>query len=114
MFETLSERLTRTFKNLRGQGRFTEENLQQVLREIRLSLLEADVALPVAKKFIEQVKQKALGQEVLTHLNPDKAFVKIVREELIQVMGVDRAPLNFKTQPPAVFLMAGLQGSGKT
>ncbi|QEY52660.1 signal recognition particle protein [Legionella longbeachae] len=114
MFETLTERLTRTFKNLRGLGRLTEENVQHALREVRLSLLEADVALPVIKEFIEQVKQKALGQEVLTHLNPDQAFVKIVHDELIHVMGDERAELNFKTQPPAIFLMAGLQGSGKT
>ncbi|WP_115710899.1 signal recognition particle protein [Legionella sainthelensi] len=114
MFETLTERLTRTFKNIRGLGRLTEENVQHVLREVRLSLLEADVALPVIKEFIEQVKQNALGQEVLTHLNPDQAFVKIVHDELIHVMGDERVELNFKTQPPAIFLMAGLQGSGKT
>ncbi|AWN75415.1 signal recognition particle protein [Legionella anisa] len=114
MFETLTERLTRTFKNLRGKGRLTEDNVQHVLREVRLSLLEADVALPVIKEFIEQVKQKALGQEVLTELNPDQAFIKIVHDELIHIMGDERAELNFKTQPPAVFLMAGLQGSGKT
>ncbi|HHT0593729.1 TPA: signal recognition particle protein [Legionella anisa] len=114
MFETLTERLTRTFKNLRGMGRLTEDNVQHALREVRLSLLEADVALPVIKEFIEQVKQKALGQEVLTELNPDQAFIKIVHDELIHIMGDERAELNFKTQPPAVFLMAGLQGSGKT
>lgn len=84
------------------------------MREVRLSLLEADVALPVIKEFIEQVKQNALGQEVLTHLNPDQAFVKIVHDELIHVMGDERVELNFKTQPPAIILMAGLQGSGKT
>jgi len=114
MFENLTERLTRTFKNLSGQGRLTEENMQQALREVRLSLLEADVALPVIKEFIEQVKQKALGQEVMTSLKPDQALVKIVHDELIQVMGAERVDLNFKTQPPAVFLLAGLQGSGKT
>lgn len=114
MFENLTERLTRTFKNLSGQGRLTEDNIQQALREVRLSLIEADVALPVIKDFIEHVKQKALGQEVLTELKPDQAFVKIVHDELVQVMGADRAELNFKTQPPAIFLMAGLQGSGKT
>jgi len=114
MFENLTERLTRTFKNLSGQGRLTEDNMQQALREVRLSLLEADVALPVVKEFIEQVKQKALGQEVITSLKPDQALVKIVHDELIHVMGDERAELNFKTQPPAVFLMAGLQGSGKT
>ncbi|MCE0724821.1 MULTISPECIES: signal recognition particle protein [Legionella] len=114
MFETLTERLTRTFKNLRGKGRLTEDNVQHALREVRLSLLEADVALPVIKEFIDQVKQRALGQEVLTELNPDQAFIKIVHDELIHIMGDERAELNFKTQPPAVFLMAGLQGSGKT
>ena len=114
MFENLTERLTRTFKNLSGQGRFTEENMQHAMREIRVSLLEADVALPVIKDFLEQVKQKALGQDVATSLKPDQALVKIVREELIEVMGGARAELDFKTQPPAVMLMAGLQGSGKT
>ncbi|WP_298623760.1 signal recognition particle protein [uncultured Legionella sp.] len=114
MFDNLTERLTRTFKNLRGQGRLTEDNIQQALREVRLSLIEADVALPVIKEFIEQVKEKALGQEVLTSLNPDQAFIKTVHDELIHVMGDERVELDFKTQPPAVFLMAGLQGSGKT
>ncbi|TAL61644.1 MAG: signal recognition particle protein [Legionella sp.] len=114
MFDSLTERLTRTFKNLRGQGRLTEENIQPALREVRLSLIEADVALPVIKSFIEQVKEKALGQEVLTSLNPDQAFVKIFHDELVHIMGDERAELDFKTQPPAVFLLAGLQGSGKT
>lgn len=114
MFENLTERLTRTFKNLSGQGKFTEENMQQVMREIRMSLLEADVALPVIKDFLEQVKQKALGEEVATSLKPDQALVKIVHDELVSVMGGERAELDFKTQAPAVFLMAGLQGSGKT
>ena len=114
MFENLTERLTRTFKNLSGQGRFTEDNIQQALREVRLSLLEADVALPVIKAFIEQIKQKALGQEVLTHLKPDQAMITIVHDEMLHLMGDTREELNFKTQPPAVFLLAGLQGSGKT
>ena len=114
MFENLTERLTRTFKNLSGQGRLTEENMQQALREVRLSLLEADVALPVIKEFIEHVKQKALGQEVMSNLRPDQALVKIVHDELVQIMGDTRTELDFKTQPPAIFLMAGLQGSGKT
>lgn len=114
MFDNLTERLTQTFKNLRGLGRFTEENMQQALREVRLSLIEADVALPVIKEFIEQVKQKALGQEVVANLNPDQAFIKIVHDELIHIMGDERTALDFKTQPPAVILMAGLQGSGKT
>ncbi|MGQ3889767.1 signal recognition particle protein [Legionella sp. CNM-1927-20] len=114
MFENLTERLTRTFKSLSGQSRFTEENTQQALREIRLSLLEADVALPVVKQFIEQVREKVLGQEVDINLKPEQALVKIVNDELIHFLGDERVDLNFKTQPPAVFLMAGLQGSGKT
>lgn len=114
MFENLTDRLTRAFKHLSGQARFTEENMQQALREIRLSLLEADVALPVIKDFLEQVKQKALGQEVATNLKADQALVKIVHDELVEIMGGARAELDFKTQPPAIFLMAGLQGSGKT
>ncbi len=87
MFENLTERLTRTFKNLSGQGRLTEENMQQMLREVRLSLLEADVALPVVKEFIEQVKQKALGQEVASSLKPDQALIKIVHDELVHILG---------------------------
>jgi signal recognition particle subunit SRP54 len=114
MFEHLTERLTGAFKTLRGQGRLTEDNIQHALREVRLSLIEADVALSVIKEFIEQVKQKALGLEVLSSLNPDQAFIKIVHNELIHIMGDERTELNFKTQPPAVILMTGLQGSGKT
>ncbi|STX27830.1 signal recognition particle protein Ffh [Legionella beliardensis] len=114
MFENLTERLTRAFKTLSGQSRFTEENTQQALREIRLSLLEADVALPVVKQFIEQAKTKVLGQEVDLNLKPEQALVKIVHDELVHLLGDERAQLNFKTQPPAIFLMAGLQGSGKT
>ena len=114
MFDNLTDRLSRTFKSIRGQARLTEENMQQALRDVRLSLIEADVALPVIKEFIEQVKQKAVGQNVITQLKPDQAFVKIVHEELIHIMGDTRSELNFKTEPPAVFLMAGLQGSGKT
>lgn len=114
MFENLTERLTRAFKNISGQGRLTEENMQSALREVRLSLIEADVALPVIKKFIDDVKEKALGKEVMTSLKPDQALVKIVNDELVHIMGDARSELDFKTQPPAVFLMAGLQGSGKT
>lgn len=114
MFDNLTERLTLTLKNLRGQGKVTEDNIQQALREVRLSMIEADVALPVIKEFLNEVKEKALGQEVLSSLNPDQAFIKIVHDELTHVMGDERAELDFKTQPPAVFLMAGLQGSGKT
>ena len=106
MFDNLTDRLSRTFKSIRGQARLTEENMQQALRDVRLSLIEADVALPVIKEFIEQVKQKAVGQNVITQLKPDQAFVKIVHEELIHIMGDTRSELNFKTEPPAVFLMA--------
>lgn len=114
MFENLTERLTRTFKSLSGQSRLTEDNIQQALREIRVSLLEADVALPVIKDFLEKVKQNALGQEVALNLKSDQAFIKIVNDELIELLGSERETLDFKTQPPAVILMAGLQGSGKT
>jgi signal recognition particle subunit SRP54 len=114
MFDNLTERLTRSFKNLRGHGQLTEDNMHEALREVRLSLIEADVALPVIKEFIEHVKQKALGQEVLTHLNPDQALIKIVNDELVHLMGDKRSELNLKTQAPAVILLAGLQGSGKT
>ena len=114
MFENLTERLTRTFKNLSGQGRLTEENMQSALREVRVSLLEADVAVSVIKDFIDQVKEKALGQEVMTSLRPDQALIKLVNDELVHIMGDTRSELNLNTQPPAVFLMAGLQGSGKT
>jgi len=114
MFESLSDRLTRTFRNLTGRGRLTEENIQDTLREVRQALLEADVALPAVTPFIEQIKTKAVGQEVMNSLTPGQALVKIVHTELIQLLGEKNAELNFATRPPAVVLMAGLQGSGKT
>ena len=114
MFENLSEHLTRAFKNFSGQGHLTEENMQDALREVRLSLLEADVALPVVKQFIEQVKQKAIGQEVDVHLKANQALIKIIHDELIHTLGDKQAELNLKTQPPAIILLAGLQGAGKT
>ncbi len=114
MFDTLSERLGKTLKNLRGQGRLTEANIADAMREVRMALLEADVALPVVREFIEQVRQRALGQEVMTSLTPGQAVVKIVEEELISLMGEENTSLNFNTQPPAVIMMAGLQGAGKT
>ncbi len=114
MFNQLSERLSRTVKNLRGQGRLTEENIADISRDIRMALLEADVALPVIKEFISTVKEKALGQNVATSLNPGQAFIKIVSDELTQIMGEANSHLDLKTQPPAVILMAGLQGAGKT
>ena len=114
MFENLSERLLRTVKNLRGQGRLTEENIKDALREVRMALLEADVALPVVREFIDRVRERAIGEEVLLSLTPGQVLIKIVHEELIRVMGEANAELNLRTQPPAVVLMAGLQGSGKT
>ncbi len=114
MFESLSERLGQSLKNLAGQGQLTEDNIRDTLREVRRALLEADVALPVVRDFIEQVKELALGQEVLQSLDPGQAFVKIVNDQLIRVMGEENQGLNLHTRPPAVILMAGLQGAGKT
>ena len=114
MFENLSEKLQRTFKNLRGQGTITEENIGEALKEIRLALLEADVNLNVVKELIEHIRAKALGQEVLTALSPTEQVIKIVRDELIAMLGTDTARFKFASQPPTVILMAGLQGSGKT
>ena len=114
MFENLTERLNRTLRNLRGQGRLTEANITDTLREVRMALLEADVALPVAREFIERVRERALGQEVMESLTPAQALVKVVRDELIRVMGEANDELSLSARPPAVVLMAGLQGSGKT
>ncbi|MEM7027192.1 MAG: signal recognition particle protein [Pseudomonadota bacterium] len=114
MFDNLSEKLTRVFKDLRGQGRLNEDNINAGLREVRLALLEADVALPVVRDFIAQVKERALGKEVMTSLTPGQAVIKIVNQELIALMGDQHSPLQLKTQPPAVILLAGLQGAGKT
>ncbi|MDG4549634.1 MAG: signal recognition particle protein [Candidatus Contendobacter sp.] len=114
MFENLSERLLRTIKNLRGQGRLTEDNIKDALREVRMALLEADVALPVVRDFIARVRERAVGQEVLLSLTPGQVLIKIVNEELTRIMGEANAELNLRVQPPAVVLMAGLQGSGKT
>ena len=114
MFESLTDKLELTFKKLRGQGKVTEKNVEESLREVRLALLEADVNFKVVKKFIESVKNKALGQEVLLSLTPDQQFLKIVREELISLLGGQSEDLNLKASPPVVILLAGLQGSGKT
>jgi signal recognition particle subunit SRP54 len=114
MFENLSERLGRTLKNLRGQGRLSEDNIKDTLREVRMALLEADVALPVVKDFIERVRERAVGQEVLQSLTPGQALVKVVHDELVHLMGEANDELQLSVQPPAVVLMAGLQGSGKT
>lgn len=113
MFESLSDRLSRTLRTITGQARLTEENVQETLREVRRALLEADVALPVVKAFVERVRERAVGQEVSKSLSPGQQFVKIVQQELEAVMGEGSAPLDLK-HPPSVILMAGLQGAGKT
>ena len=114
MFDNLTQRLGTVVKNLRGQGRLTETNIQDALREVRVALLEADVALPVVRTLIDQIKTRALGQEVIGSLTPGQALVGVVHKELTALMGGATAPLSFASQPPAVFLMAGLQGAGKT
>ena len=114
MFENLTDKLQRAFKNLRGQGTLTEENIGEALKEIRMALLEADVNLNVVKELIEHIREKALGTEVMTALSPSEQVIKIVRDELIAILGKDTAKLKFASQPPTVVLMAGLQGSGKT
>jgi len=114
MFENLSERLSDSLKKISGKASLSEANIQDTLREVRMALLEADVALPVVKDFVEQVKQRALGQEVNRSLNPGQQFLKIVQAELEKVMGEENESLNLAAQPPAVILMAGLQGAGKT
>jgi signal recognition particle subunit SRP54 len=114
MFASLSERLTKTVRHLSGRGRITENNIQDTLREIRLALLEADVALSVVKELINSIRIKALGQEVMKSLTPGQALIKIVNAELIHVLGDQQIELNLQTTPPAVILFAGLQGSGKT
>lgn len=114
MFENLSERLGKTLKNISGKGRLTEDNIKDTLREVRMALLEADVALPVVRDFISQVKDRAVGTEVSKSLNPGQVFIKIVQSELESVMGQVNESLNLAAQPPAVVLMAGLQGAGKT
>jgi len=114
MLDTLTQRLASVVKTLRGHSRITEDNVQEMLREVRLALLDADAGLPVVKDFIAKVKEKALGQEVVGSLTPGQALVGIVHSELVSLMGGTNAALSFATQPPAVILLAGLQGSGKT
>ena len=111
MFENLTDKLQRAFKTLRGQGTLTEENIAEALREIRVALLEADVNLNVVRDLIEQIRVKAVGTEVLTALSPSEQVIKIVRDELITLLGKDTARFKFASQPPTVILMAGLQGS---
>jgi signal recognition particle subunit SRP54 len=114
MFENLTERLSKTLKDISGRGRLTDDNIKDTLREVRMALLEADVALPVVRDFIAQVKEQAVGTEVSKSLNPGQVFIKIVQSELEAVMGQANEKLDLAAQPPAVVLMAGLQGAGKT
>ena len=114
MFESLSDRLSRSLKKITGKARLNHENVQDALRDVRKALLEADVALPVVKDFTNHVRKRALGQEVSRALNPGQQFLKIVQSELTQLMGEANEKLNLAVQPPAVVLMAGLQGAGKT
>lgn len=114
MFDNLTNRFSGVIKTLRGEARLTESNIQEALREVRMALLEADVALPVIKEFIARVKEKAVGQEVMSSLSPGQALVGVVHQELIAIMGGEKADINLATVPPAVILMAGLQGAGKT
>ena len=114
MLENLTERLQSVIKTIRGQARFTEENISDAMREVRIALIEADVALPVIKYFINRVKEKALGADVLKSISPGQAVIKIVQDELTELMGNANSPINLSTTPPAIILLAGLQGSGKT
>ncbi|CAZ87371.1 Signal Recognition Particle (SRP) component with 4.5S RNA (ffs) [Thiomonas arsenitoxydans] len=114
MLNNLTQRLSRVVKTLKGEARITESNIQDMLREVRLALLEADVALPVVREFTARVKEKALGQDVVGSLTPGQALVGVVQRELADLMGGDAVPINLATQPPAIVLMAGLQGAGKT
>jgi signal recognition particle subunit SRP54 len=114
MFDNLSDKLQRVFKNLRGEGKLSAENMESALREIRLALLEADVNFRVVKQLIENIKAKAMGEEVLSALSPTQQVVKIVHEELIKILGSHESKLRFANEPPSVFLIVGLQGSGKT
>lgn len=114
MLDNLTQRLARVMKSLRGEARLTETNIAEALREVRLALLEADVALPAVKAFINAVKEKAVGEEVIGSLTPGQALIGVVHRELTALMGETHSGLNLATQPPAVVLMAGLQGAGKT
>src|SRR5512141_1652984 len=114
MFDNLSDKLQRVFKNLRGEGKLTAENMETALREIRMALLEADVNFRVVKQLIENIKVKAMGEEVLSALSPSQQVIKIVHEELINILGSHESKLRFANDPPSVFMIVGLQGSGKT
>lgn len=114
MFDNLTDRLGKTIKNLRGQGRLTEDNIKDAMREVRMALLEADVALPVVTAFIDKVKERGLGQEVQESLSPGQSLIKVVQAELESIMGAQNEALNLNANPPAIILLAGLQGAGKT
>jgi signal recognition particle subunit SRP54 len=114
MFDNLTDRLSKTLRNISGRGRLTDENIKETLREVRMALLEADVALPVVREFIAKVKERAVGQDVNKSLTPGQEFIKIVQAELVNAMGAENSSLDLAAQPPAVVLMAGLQGAGKT
>ena len=114
IFEGLADRLQETFKKLRGHGKLTEEDVSEAMREVRMALLEADVNFKVVKDFVKRVKERAVGQDVLETLTPAQAVIRIVNEELTELMGGTQSRLNFSPQPPTVVMMVGLQGSGKT
>src|SRR5215216_4322069 len=114
MFDKLTERLQGVVEGLRGRGRLTDENIADTLRQVRMALLEADVALPVVKTFIDTVKARSLGMDVEKSLTPGQSLVRIIHEALIELMGAGVRPLNLRAQPPVVILLAGLQGAGKT
>src|SRR6478609_6699683 len=114
MFDNLTDRLSHTLRTITGKAKLSEDNIQDALRDVRKALLEADVALPVVKDFIDQVRSRALGQQISKALNPGQQFIKLVEAELVQMMGQANERLNLAQQPPAIVLMAGLQGAGKT
>jgi signal recognition particle subunit SRP54 len=114
MFESLTDKLELTFKRLRGQGKISETNIDDALRDVRLALLEADVHVEVVKNFLEAVKTKSMGQEVFRSLTPEQQFIKIVRDEMVELLGGEYRDLDLKTAPPVVIMLVGLQGSGKT
>src|SRR5215467_10112704 len=114
MFDNLSDKLQRVFKNLRGEGKLSADNMEVALREIRMALLEADVNFKVVKQLIESIKVKAMGEEVLNSLSPSQQVIKIVHEEMIKILGSHESKLRFANEPPSVFMIVGLQGSGKT
>ena len=114
MFENLTGRLSDAARSLTGKGRLTETNIKDTLRQVRLALLEADVALPVVKVFIERIKERALGEEVGKSLTPGQELIKVINAELVRILGSDHAPLDLRAQPPVVVMLAGLQGAGKT